>query len=156
MLNKFNFIIIKMLSFKAYSFISIISTIGVIFNAIQKHETFFNTVVYLTSSKINLLVFFNFLVVALFNIGNILVWIFFSQIRSIESKVSNASINSYSILSTNPRRRFFISCYWLWYWEAHSMCTSSYRYQYSSFSGCYIGLSTKEVITWLAEAVEAS
>lgn len=76
-----------MISFKAYSFVSICSTIGMIFHAVQKQETFFNTIVYLTSSKINLLIFFNFLVVSLFNLGNLLVWIFFMEIRSIESKV---------------------------------------------------------------------
>lgn len=76
-----------MLSFKSYSIVSIVSTVGMIINAIQKNETFFNTVVYLTSSKINLVIFFNFLVVTLINLGNILVWIFFVQIRSIESKV---------------------------------------------------------------------
>jgi hypothetical protein len=70
-----------MLSFQFYSFFSIVSTVGMIIHAIQKQETFFNTVVYLTSSKINLLIFFNFLVVGLFNLGNFMVWIFFNQIR---------------------------------------------------------------------------
>ena len=66
---------------------SIVSTCGMIFNAIQKYETFYNIVVYLTSQKINLLIFFNFLVVTLINVINLLVWIFFEQIRTIESKV---------------------------------------------------------------------
>ena len=76
-----------MLGFYFYSFLSMTATVGVIYNAIQKQETFFNTVVFLTSQKINLLIFFNFLVVVLMNLGNFLVWIFFDKIRSIESKV---------------------------------------------------------------------
>jgi hypothetical protein len=76
-----------MLSFQLYSYVSIFSTVGIIINAVQTYETFFNIIVYLTSSKVNLLILFNFMVICLFNVGNILVWIFFSQIRSIESKV---------------------------------------------------------------------
>ena len=76
-----------MISFKSYSLLSTVTTVGMIMNAIQKHETFFNIVVYLTSQKINLLIFFNFLVVILINLEAFLVWIFFDQIRTIESKV---------------------------------------------------------------------
>ena len=58
-------------------------------HAVQKQDgSFFNTVVYLTSQKINLLVFFNFIIIVLVNAASLLIWIFFDQIRSIESKVS--------------------------------------------------------------------
>jgi len=77
----------KMFSFKLYSLVSVVSTAGMIINAIQKYETFYNIVVSLTSQKINLLIFFNFLVVVLINLVNLLVCIFFEQIRTIESKV---------------------------------------------------------------------
>ena len=77
-----------MLTFHSYSVLSVLSTIGMILNAIQKHETFFNIVVYLTSQKLNLLIFFNFIVVFLANLGGILVLVFFDKIRSIESKVN--------------------------------------------------------------------
>lgn len=80
------------IGFKSYSLISIISTVGMIFNAIQKQETFFHTVVYLTSQKINLLIFFNFILVVLINLGGFLVWVFFDHIRTIESKVSIFSL----------------------------------------------------------------
>jgi hypothetical protein len=75
-----------MLSFKFYSYVSILSTVGIVVNAIQQYTTFFHIVVFLTSSKINLLIFFNCLLVGLINVGNLLVWIFFSEIRPIESK----------------------------------------------------------------------
>ena len=78
----------KVINFKVYSFFSLVITVGMVMNAIQKYETFYNIVVYLTSQKINLLIFFNFLMVVLINIVNTLVWIFFDQIRTIESKVS--------------------------------------------------------------------
>jgi hypothetical protein len=78
-----------MLSFRSYSLLSVLTTAAMVIHAIKKQEgSFFNTVVYLTSQKINLLVFFNFFVVALVNMTNILIWVFFDQIRSIESKVT--------------------------------------------------------------------
>lgn len=110
--NKLNFnykIIKNMINFKSYSFVSVILTVGMIINAIQKHDTFFNTIVFLTSSKINLLIFFNFLLISLINLGNILVWIFFTNIRSIESKVCFYHCNIYfSISLINLKRRYFI------------------------------------------------
>lgn len=78
-----------MISFKAYTFLSVGATIATIYNAIAKHDTFFNTVVYLTSQKLNLLIFFNFLIAIIINFGNLVVWIFFNQIRPIESKVTH-------------------------------------------------------------------
>lgn len=76
------------MSFRSYSLFSFLTTAGMVFHAVQKQEgSFFNTVVYLTSQKINLLVFFNFFVILLVNMAGILIWIFFDQIRLIESKV---------------------------------------------------------------------
>lgn len=80
---------LKMINFKLYSLISTIITGVTIGNAIQKYETFYNIVVHLTSQKVNLVIFFNFLLVILINFVNLLVWVFFDQIRTIESKVSN-------------------------------------------------------------------
>jgi hypothetical protein len=76
------------LNFKTYTVLSLVGTFGIIAHAFQKQDgLFFNTVVYLSSQKINLLVFFNFFVVALINLTNILIWVFFDSIRSIEYKV---------------------------------------------------------------------
>lgn len=80
--------LLKMINFKLYSLVSTVITGVMIGNAIQKYETFYNIVVYLTSQKINLVIFFNFLSVCLINFVNLLVWVFFDQIRTIESKVS--------------------------------------------------------------------
>ena len=66
-----------MISFQLYTFVSVVSTIGMIINAIQKYETFFNTVVYLTSSKINILVFFAKVVALLF----VFIWVRFTLPR---------------------------------------------------------------------------
>lgn len=60
-----------------------------IFHAYRKQDgSFFNTVVYLTSQKVNLLIFFNFFIVLLINVANFLIWVFFDEIRVIEYKVS--------------------------------------------------------------------
>ena len=64
-----------MINFKSYSLLSVVFTVGMVAYAVQKHETFFNIVVYLTSQKINLVIFFNFLVVVIFNLEAFLVWI---------------------------------------------------------------------------------
>jgi hypothetical protein len=54
------------------------TAVAMVVNAINKQEgSFFNTVVYLTSQKINLLVFFNFFIVVLVNSTAIMIWIFF-------------------------------------------------------------------------------
>eukprot|EP00347_Sterkiella_histriomuscorum_P024413 403331202 len=76
----------KMINFKLYSLISALITFITISNSIQKYETFYNIVVHLTSQKVNLVIFFNFLSVVLINFINLLVWVFFDQIRTIESK----------------------------------------------------------------------
>jgi hypothetical protein len=79
----------SLMNFKTYSLLSLAATFGIIGHAFQKQEgSFFNTVVYLSSQKVNLLVFFNFFVVTLINLTNILIWVFFDSIRSIEQKVS--------------------------------------------------------------------
>jgi hypothetical protein len=49
--------------------------------------------VYLTSQKVNLLVFLNFFLVALLQLGNVLAWVFFDTIRTIELKVTPNLIN---------------------------------------------------------------
>jgi len=45
-------------------------------------------VIALTTSKLNLVIFLNCLVVLLTNITNLLIYIFFGEIRPTESKVS--------------------------------------------------------------------
>jgi hypothetical protein len=81
----------QFMTFQSYSLLSVATAVGMVFHAVQKQEgSFFNTVVYLTSQKINLLIFFNFFTVILINMASVLIWLFFDQIRTIESKVSRA------------------------------------------------------------------
>lgn len=54
--------------------------------AVQNEKTFFDVVMRLTSSKLNLVLFLNCFVVVLSNLGNLLVSIFFGQLRTVESK----------------------------------------------------------------------
>jgi hypothetical protein len=78
------------MTFRVYSLVSVATTAAVVLHAVQKQEgSFFNTVVYLTSQKLNLLILFNFLVVLLSNLTAVLIWIFFDHIRPIESKVGS-------------------------------------------------------------------
>lgn len=84
------------MTFRTYSVLSVATTLAMVAHAIDKQEgSFFNTVVYLTSQKVNLLVFFNFFVVTLVNMAGVLVWIFFDHIRAIESKVRHFLVNPY-------------------------------------------------------------
>ena len=78
-----------MVNFRNYSIFSAVTAFAMIAHSYQKQDgNFFNTVVYLTSQKVNLLVFLNFFLVTLLQMGNILVWVFFDSIRTIELKVS--------------------------------------------------------------------
>ena len=77
------------MTFRSYSLMSVIAAGAMVLHAVEKQEgSFFNTVVYLTSQKLNLLILFNFFAVVLVNLTSLLIWIFFDQIRPIESKVS--------------------------------------------------------------------
>jgi hypothetical protein len=73
--------------FAAYSVGSTLATIALVENAVSLHGNFFDVVVDLTSSKINLLVFLNFLLCILLNMYNLFVYLFFGTIRETESKV---------------------------------------------------------------------
>ena len=78
-----------LVNFRNYSIFSAVTAFAMIAHSYQKQDgNFFNTVVYLTSQKVNLLVFLNFFLVTLLQMGNILVWVFFDSIRTIELKVS--------------------------------------------------------------------
>jgi hypothetical protein len=63
--------------FHAYTGLSIAATVSLVLNAVQVHGNFFDVVVDLTSSKLNLVVFLNCLVAILCNLYYIFVWVFF-------------------------------------------------------------------------------
>ena len=77
--------------FKVYSAASLIVPIWIVAVAISEHKTTFSTLVDLTSFKLNLLIFFNGVMVLFILFSNFLTWIFFGDIRIIEQKVSSFS-----------------------------------------------------------------
>jgi len=55
-------------------------------NAVKTQRTFFDMVIQLTSSKLNLVIFLNCLVVVLTNAANAVIYVFFGSVRTVESK----------------------------------------------------------------------
>ena len=72
--------------FGAFSIISIAVPVGIIIKTVQKERNFLDMVMHLTSSKLNLVLFLNCLVVIIANAANLLVWGFFGSVRTVESK----------------------------------------------------------------------
>ena len=75
--------------FTIYSVGSFLVPVYIVLDAVAKHKTAFNTLVNLTSFKLNLLIFFNGIMMMLIQFSNLLIWIFFGDIRIIEQKVSS-------------------------------------------------------------------
>ena len=69
-----------------YSVLSIALTVGIVTNAVKTQRTFFDIVVQLTSSKLNLVIFLNCLIVVLTNAANLMIYTFFGTVRAVESK----------------------------------------------------------------------
>lgn len=74
--------------FGVYSVLSIGSTAYLVASEIQTKKFLLEVVIALTTSKLNLVIFLNCLVVLLTNVTNLLIYIFFGEIRPNESKVS--------------------------------------------------------------------
>jgi hypothetical protein len=74
--------------FNIYSVASFFVPVYIVVDALAQHKTAFNTLVNLTSFKLNLLIFFNGIMMMLIQFSNLLIWIFFGDIRIIEQKVS--------------------------------------------------------------------
>ena len=72
--------------FGAFSLVSIAVPVGIIIKTVQKERNFLDMVMHLTSSKLNLVLFLNCLVVIIANAANLLVWGFFGSVRTVESK----------------------------------------------------------------------
>ena len=70
--------------FKIYSTVSLIVPVWIVAVAVSEHKTTFSTLVDLTSFKLNLLLFFNGVMVLLILFSNFLTWLFFGDIRIIE------------------------------------------------------------------------
>lgn len=63
--------------FGAFSAISIAMPVGIVIKTVQTERNFFDIVMYLTQSKLNLVLFMNCLFVLLTNAANLLVYGFF-------------------------------------------------------------------------------
>lgn len=72
--------------FTIYTALSTFAAAYLVYSACRDHKTVFAILVSLTSYKLNLLIFFNFLVVLLLQFSNLLVLMFFGDIRIIESR----------------------------------------------------------------------
>jgi hypothetical protein len=77
-----------------------------------ENKTVFSTLVNLTSHKLNLLIFFNAIIVVLVQFSNLLIWIFFGDIRIIEQRYvlekSQKKILQFLLLSIVLRNTFDI------------------------------------------------
>ena len=74
--------------FRAYSLLSILVTAYLINKAVNEQTSFYDRVVALTSQKLNLVLLLNCVIAVLSNFANIFVYVFFTQIRTLEAKVS--------------------------------------------------------------------
>jgi hypothetical protein len=74
--------------FGVYSVLSIGFTASLVISEVQTKKFLLEVVIALTTSKLNLVIFMNFLVVLLTNAANLLIYIFFGEIRPNESKVT--------------------------------------------------------------------
>jgi hypothetical protein len=74
--------------FRAYSLLSILGTAYLINKAVNEQTSFYDRVVALTSQKLNLVLLLNCVIAVLSNFANIFVYVFFTQIRTLEAKVS--------------------------------------------------------------------
>ena len=73
---------------RAYSLLSILGTAYLINKAVNEQTSFYDRVVALTSQKLNLVLLLNCVIAVLSNFANIFVYVFFTQIRTLEAKVS--------------------------------------------------------------------
>lgn len=70
----------------AYSIFAVYSAGKLVSDTIAIERTVFGTLVALTSQKLNILNIFNAVIVACMQFSNLLVWVFFGEIRMIESR----------------------------------------------------------------------
>lgn len=74
--------------FGVYSVLSIGFTASIVIGEVKTKKCLLEVIIALTTSKVNLVVFLNCLIVLLTNAADLLIYIFFGQIRPTESKVS--------------------------------------------------------------------
>ena len=72
--------------FGAVSVVAIAVPVAIVVKTVQTQRNFFDIVMHLTSSKLNLVIFLFALIVLLTNAANFMVYCFFGQVRTVESK----------------------------------------------------------------------
>ena len=138
--------------FNIYSVASFLVPVYIVVDALAQHKTAFNTLVNLTSFKLNLLIFFNGIMMMLVQFSNLLIWIFFGDIRIIEQKVRPFShshnLFDFSTWWRNLKRRSSSFCCCRSFWGTLSTSTRCLGLRsYSSFASS-IGWSTRGRTTW--------
>jgi hypothetical protein len=73
--------------FGVYSLVSVGLTACLVANEIKSKKFLLEVIIALTTSKVNLVIFLNCLVVLLTHAANLLIYLFFGEIRPNESKV---------------------------------------------------------------------
>ena len=74
--------------FRAYSVLTFVGTYYLLQKCMTEHKNYYDRVVSLTSHKLNLMLLLNFVIALLTNCSQIFVYVFFSQIRTMEKRVS--------------------------------------------------------------------
>lgn len=76
----------SLIAFRIYSLVSICGTGFLVYKAITEHSNFYDRVEALTSFKLNLVLMLNCVIALLSNAGSFFVYVFFTQIRTLEAK----------------------------------------------------------------------
>lgn len=71
--------------FGAYSVLAIALPVGIVVKTVQREKNFIDIVMQLTSSKLNLVLLLNCLLVVLTNAANLMVSTFFGVVRDVEA-----------------------------------------------------------------------
>lgn len=81
-----------LLTFKLYSFVSLLLTGGAVINSYTLHSQFFPTVLYLTTQKSNVLILCNFILMIGITLLLRIISFFFGEVREIE-RIVQQNIN---------------------------------------------------------------
>lgn len=79
---------VQQIVFRVYSICSIFGTAFLVSRAMSEYTNYYDRVIVLTSNKLNLVLLLNCVIALLSNAASIFVYVFFTQIRTLEAKVS--------------------------------------------------------------------
>lgn len=78
----------RTIAFVSYAVLSAGFVASLLWRAVMTQKNYYDACLLITSSKVNLVMIFNMLLVVLLSFARFLVWLFFGQIRTNESEVS--------------------------------------------------------------------